>query len=162
MKQRDAAPCWRVEPSIARQVSLGPTPDDLAGTRDREGSRLVFRLRRILSMCRPFWMQSLQAELRSLPYRMKVARWSRWDTCDGDPTVPDHLAREIESFPGIRTYRHAYIRDMTRLQDDYPLLTAFDLHLARRAWNDGTCCSYGNPCFCNESRQSMASGKFTP
>jgi hypothetical protein len=140
----------------AYQVSLAPELGDRSGTSDHAASNRGLRLKRILWACLPPVLRLLLTECRSLPHRIRVARTSRWDTSDGSPLVPEPLAKEMASLPGIRTYRHAYIRDMTRLLEQYPFLTDFDLHVARRMWNDGTQSCENTYHFCTLSDQSRS------
>jgi hypothetical protein len=140
----------------AYQVSLAPELGDRSGTSDHAASNWGLRLKRILWACLTPVLRLLLTECRSLPQRIRVARTSRWDTSAGSPLVPEPLAKKMASLPGIRTYRHAYIRDMTRLLEQYPFLTDFDLHIARRAWNDGTQSCENTYRFCTLSDQSRS------
>ena len=129
-----------------RQVSLVPESGVRSGTSSRAIPSRESRLKQFLWSCLPVGVRLLLAECRSLRHRIRVVRALWWDTSSGSPLVPEALAKEVESLPGLRTYRRAYIRDMTRLQEQYPFLTDFDLQIARRAWNDGTQCRTDNVC----------------
>jgi len=113
---------------------------------DRAVPKWALRIKRSLWLCLPISLRLLVAYLRTLPQHIREERKIYWDTSDGSPLVPPGLAKELASFHGIRTYRHAYIEDMTRLREQYPFLTAFELLIAQRAWNDGTQCIQNNVC----------------
>ncbi len=140
----------------AYRMSLAPELGDRRGTSGHAVSNLGARLEQILWTFLPPVLRIPLAECRNLPHRIRVGRELWWDTSTGYSRVPEDLARESESLPDIRTYRHAYIRDMILLQEQFPSLTEFDLHIARRSWNYGTQSCESTSCSCTLSDQSRS------
>jgi len=141
---------------IMAKNSLAQEVDDYSGIPDRAISSYGPRLKLCLWKCLPISLRLLLTFLRTLPLRIREERKIYWDVSDGSPLIPTALAKELASFRGIRTYRHAYIEDMTRLQERYPFLTTFDLYLVQRAWNDGTRCTENNVCTVSDQKSSRA------
>jgi len=124
---------------------------------DRAVSKWVLRLTRNLTRCLPISLRVLLSYVRNLRQRIADERKIYWDVSDGSPVVPEGLAKEYSSFHGVHKYIRACTQDMTQLRNRYPFLTALELLVAHRSWNDGTRCVENNVCIESGHSRSSAS-----
>jgi hypothetical protein len=78
----------------------------------------------------------LLKEFRSLCHRIALEMRTRQELSLGLPIVPQSLL--ATSVVGPEAYRHAYRRDMKKLEADQPFLSTSDLILATQMWRAGS------------------------